>query len=66
MTSADLRARLRELGESRARHDQDSEELMTAIRCTLKLVDEDPEVSKSEAARLLGVHRTTLYRVYDT
>ncbi len=58
-----LREDLRVLGERRARRDKEDKELTADINDTLALI-ERAGISKSEAARRLGVHRTTLYRVY--
>lgn len=61
-SAEDIRARLAELGERRVAHDREDAELATEIRKALK--DSRGVVSKSEAADLLRIHRTTLYRVY--
>jgi transcriptional regulator of acetoin/glycerol metabolism len=57
-----IRERLAELGERRAAHDAEDEELSREIKKALK--DARGKVSKTEAADLLRIHRTTLYRVY--
>lgn len=57
-----LRARLAELGERRAAQDAQDEELSREIKLALR--DARGKVSKTEAADLLRIHRTTLYRVY--
>lgn len=61
-----LREKLRELGDRRQAHEDQDAELATEIRTALREVEEldDPHLSKTEAARLLKMHRTTLYRVY--
>lgn len=58
----DVREELRLLGERRARHDEDTVSLAADI--TAALVRAQGVVSRAEAARLIGIHRTTLYRVY--
>ena len=60
--SVDVRDRLRSLGERRAQLNSDGSSLASEISDALAAAD--GIVSMSEAARLLGVHRTTLYRVY--
>jgi hypothetical protein len=66
-TPTDLRQRLTELGERRQKHEDEDAELAGEIREALGLVESSGgEVSKTEAARLLKMHRTTLYRVYGT
>lgn len=62
--SPDLRETLAALGQRREERDQEDEELAREIKDAL-LKAFDAGISKSEAARLLKVHRTTLYRVYD-
>jgi len=64
MASAeDVREELRALGERRAQRDKDDEKLTKEINAALAKI-ERAGVPKTEAADLLGVHRTTLYRVY--
>lgn len=58
----DIREELRQLGERRARHDEDSASLAADI--TAALIRAQGVVPRAEAARLIGIHRTTLYRVY--
>lgn len=60
----DIRDQLATLGRRRALHDAQDRELAQEIQTALLAAIRDG-VSKSEAARLLGVHRTTLYRVYN-
>ncbi len=66
MTTAtdDLREELRLLGERRKRKDSEDAELTRQITEALKHIKAQG-ITKSDAARLLGVHRTTLYRVYN-
>lgn len=59
----DARRELAELGQRRAARDEEDKELAEEIRAVLARAP-DEGVTVSEAARLLGVHRTTLYRVY--
>jgi transcriptional regulator of acetoin/glycerol metabolism len=54
--------RLSKLGERRARLQEEQERLADEIRQTL--LDTEGEVSKVDAAKLLGIAYTTLYRVY--
>lgn len=65
-TSADdLRAELQALGQRRQQHEDEDAELAEEIRQALAKVEQtNGAVSKVEAARLLKMHRTTLYRVY--
>lgn len=62
--SADARTALAQLGQRRKDHEEGGEELAGEIQAALMRAMSEG-VSKSEAARLLGVHRTTLYRVYN-
>lgn len=62
--SRDIREELRELGQERNRIVADELDLAPRIEDALARARESGEVSVSEAARLLGLHRTTLYRVY--
>lgn len=59
---ADIRDELGALGRRRAQHDAEDEQLSREIREALEKAD--GQVSMTEAATLLGIHRTTLYRVY--
>lgn len=58
----DIRTRLSNLGDRRVAHDQEDAELAREIKSALR--DARGVVSKTEAADLLRIHRTTLYRVY--
>lgn len=61
--SADaLRIRLDALGRERAELNEQEMQLSEDISAVLK--DAKGVIPKSEAARRLGLHRTTLYRVY--
>jgi transcriptional regulator of acetoin/glycerol metabolism len=53
---------LRRLGQRRRRHLQEGERLAEAIRLALEVTQDD--VSRTDAAHLLGLDRTTLYTVY--
>ena len=57
-----VRQKLKRLGRRRAAHEQRGDALMREIRAAL--VEAEGVVPRTEAAALLGVHRTTLYRVY--
>lgn len=57
-----LRKRLRELGQRRKTNETADEALAKEIREALDAAE--GVVSTTEAANLLGIHRTTLYRVY--
>jgi transcriptional regulator of acetoin/glycerol metabolism len=63
MVSDDVRAELKALGERRARRDEEDVELTKEINAALAKISK-ANIAKTEAADLLGVHRTTLYRVY--
>lgn len=60
--TSDIRERLAALGVRRQHQEDQDAELATEIR--VALADADGQVSKTEAAKLLKMHRTTLYRVY--
>lgn len=60
--SRDIREELRLLGQERERLVAQETDLAPRIEDALERAQ--GEVSVSEAARLLGLHRTTLYRVY--
>lgn len=62
MTSQEGAAWLRRLGERRKRHEQEGRELADAIRLALQFTE--GEVDRSEAARLLGLDRSAMYRTY--
>lgn len=61
-SAADVRIKLQTLGQRRrrlkAREDELSDEVTTALK------DASGVISVAEASRLLGIHRTTVYRVY--
>lgn len=62
--SADtVRDELRALGEERAQRDVEDAALIARINAALAKIG-GTGIAKTEAAALLGVHRTTLYRVY--
>lgn len=58
----DIREELRQLGERRNQHEGDGTDLAADISDALMRAQ--GVVSRAEAARLIGIHRTTLYRVY--
>lgn len=58
----DIRRKLAELGDRRQQLDQDDEELMDQVRDAL--AEAYGVVPVTEAATLLHMHRTTVYRVY--
>jgi DNA invertase Pin-like site-specific DNA recombinase len=58
----DIRKKLDALGRRRARIDRDERELMEDTEALLR--EADGVVPVAEQARRLGVHRTTIYRVY--
>lgn len=60
----DIRDVLDELGQRRAQNDADDKEISKEIKAALKRVRRE-KLPISEAADRLGIHRTTLYRVYD-
>lgn len=60
----ELRDTLRSLGERRRQAAVSDAELTTAITDALRQTQR-VGITKTEAAQLLGVHRTTLYRVYN-
>jgi transcriptional regulator of acetoin/glycerol metabolism len=61
--SSDIREELDALGERRKAHDEAGGDLTDDINAALGRAR--GKVSMAEAARRLGLHRTTLYRVYD-
>jgi transcriptional regulator of acetoin/glycerol metabolism len=61
-STPDIRRRLRSLGKRRARMEREDEVLTKDIQQALE--DAEGLLSVTEQAELLGLHRTTLYRVY--
>lgn len=59
-----IRGELLRLGARRRQQDAHDKELTDLIKETLVKTSR-AGITKTEAARLLGVHRTTLYRVYN-
>lgn len=59
----DIRDRLDRLGRERAELTERDMELHDDIAAAIE--ESKGVVPKAEAARRLGLHRTTLYRVYD-
>jgi transcriptional regulator of acetoin/glycerol metabolism len=64
MTNQDPTKLFRRLGERRQRHLEAGERLAEEIRQALAATE--GQVSRTEAASLLGIDRTTLYQVYLT
>jgi DNA anti-recombination protein RmuC len=62
--SADIREKLAALGQRRAQLDSDDKDLMDEVRAALAEAKQQ-HIPKAEAARLLQMHRTTIYRVYE-
>lgn len=62
MAASDIRDELRDLGERRKNQEEDAAVLANDVEKALKKAY--GRLSVSEAARLLGMHRTTVYRVY--
>lgn len=62
MDAAEARAKLKALGERRAELNCDEEKLMKEVEEVLGKAY--GVVTVTEAANLLGMHRTTVYRVY--
>lgn len=62
MASADIRAILKALGERRSNLKLDGDDLTEEMAAALR--EAQGQVSVTEAADLLGVHRTTVYRLY--
>lgn len=62
MASPDIREELKALGERRKQNSADEEAIAKDVERTLKRAY--GKVTVSEAAKLLGIHRTTVYRVY--
>lgn len=60
--SGDFRAELDALGQRRAQKESEDAELTRDIRRVLR--ESEGSISRTEAASRLGIHRTTLYRVY--
>lgn len=61
-TADEVRFRLRSLGQRRRRLREREEELSEEVTDALR--DAVDVISVAEASRLLGIHRTTVYRVY--
>jgi transcriptional regulator of acetoin/glycerol metabolism len=61
-TTDQLKSELAELGRRRKNLDEADEELMTEVEDALRRAY--GHVSLTEAAELLNMHRTTIYRVY--
>jgi DNA invertase Pin-like site-specific DNA recombinase len=62
MTEQQAIRKLSKLGERRAKIAQEQDQLADDIRQAI--IDCDPYVNRSYAAALLGIERSTLYRVY--
>lgn len=63
MSDADIREELAELGRRRQQQKDEDKELAEEVKVALRRAASST-VSIAEAARLLGIHRTTVYRVY--
>lgn len=61
-TSGDIRSVLSDLGERRLAHEREAGVLAADVEAALRRAYSDVPVA--EAARLLHMHRTTVYRVY--
>lgn len=61
-SASDIRQELAALGEERLKMDKDEGELAKKVRKALGKAY--GKVSVTEAANLLHIHRTTVYRVY--
>lgn len=62
MASPDIREELKALGERRKANEADEAEIAKDVTRALKRAY--GKVTVAEAAKLLGIHRTTVYRVY--
>lgn len=62
-SASEIRAELAKLGRRRVKLHRDEEELSDDVRDALERAY--GTVPVAEAARLLGLHRTTVYRVYE-
>lgn len=62
-SSKEIRARLKRLGARRKKLGTDQAMLADEVRAALG--EAYGEVPVAEAARLLNLHRTTVYRVYE-
>ncbi len=63
LNAEQVREELRALGTRREQRDEQDAELTKEINEALAKIGR-VNIAKTEAADLLGVHRTTLYRVY--
>lgn len=61
-TEEELRATLKRIGKRRSRLKADEERLTEDAEAALR--ESFGVISVAEASRLLGIHRTTVYRVY--
>jgi transcriptional regulator of acetoin/glycerol metabolism len=62
-TTTDIRAELVKLGKRREKLDKDSDHLADEVTKALRRAY--GKIPVAEAARLLNIHRTTVYRVYS-
>lgn len=60
--TADIKAKLKSLGERRRKLKAREEDLTDDVEAALR--EAYGHVTVTEAADLLGIHRTTVYRVY--
>ena len=58
-----IRERVRALGERRTQHLAEGDELSAEVEEALR--EAYGHISVTEAAQLLHIHRTTVYRVYE-
>lgn len=63
-SEVEIRDELKALGDLRKAQRKADKKVTKDIKAALRKAKR-AGVTKSEAARLLGVHRTTLYRVYE-
>lgn len=62
VSESDIRKELADLGQRRTQLDADDEQLMQDVKKVLRRAY--GRISVTEAAELLHMHRTTVYRVY--
>lgn len=63
-STEEIRRKLDELGERREAQDAAEGTLADDTKAILACVEKNPDISTTEAAKRLKLHRTTLYRVY--
>jgi transcriptional regulator of acetoin/glycerol metabolism len=62
-SAEEIRQKLKELGDKRTAHDADGDKLSVEVEAALR--EAYGHISVTEAAKLLKMHRTTVYRVYE-